>query len=152
MKVIGLGFWKSHVMLYAFKANMYVWSVMSDSATPWTVAGLLCPWDFPGRKARVGCYFLLQGIFPTQGSNASLLHPLPWQVASLPLSYLGGLKANVPWTYVFPSFDSVCVLLMPSKLLYCLHFSSNFLNNNIARYRTVCYFPIIVAELYRNSY
>ena len=25
--------------------------------------------DFPGKNARVGCHALLQGIFPTQGSN-----------------------------------------------------------------------------------
>ena len=35
---------------------------------------LLCPWDFPGRNAAVGCHFLLQGIFPTQGLNPRLLH------------------------------------------------------------------------------
>ena len=29
-------------------------------------------WDFPGKNAGVGCHFLLQGIFPTQGSNAGL--------------------------------------------------------------------------------
>ena len=28
---------------------------------------LLCPWDFPGKNAGVGCHFLLQGIFLTQG-------------------------------------------------------------------------------------
>ena len=39
-------------------------------------ARLLCPWDSPGRKTRVGCHFLFQGIFPTQGSNPHLLH---WQ-------------------------------------------------------------------------
>ena len=38
---------------------------------PWTVActRLLHPWDFPGKNTRVGCHFLLQGVFPTQGSN-----------------------------------------------------------------------------------
>ena len=25
------------------------------------------PWDFPGKSTGVGCDFLLQGIFPTQG-------------------------------------------------------------------------------------
>ena len=30
--------------------------------------------DSPGKKTRVGCHFLLQGIFPTQGSNPGLLH------------------------------------------------------------------------------
>ena len=28
-------------------------------------ARLLCPWDFTGKSPGVGCYFLLQGIFPT---------------------------------------------------------------------------------------
>ena len=35
---------------------------------------LLCPWAFPGKNTGVGCHFLLQGIFPTQGSNPGLLH------------------------------------------------------------------------------
>ena len=34
---------------------------------------LLCPWDFPGKNTGVGCHPLLQGIFPTQESNPSLL-------------------------------------------------------------------------------
>ena len=34
----------------------------------------------------MGCHLLLQGIFPTQGSNRCLLH---WQADSLPLSHLG---------------------------------------------------------------
>ena len=34
----------------------------------------LCPWDFPGNSPGVGCHFLLQGIFLTQGSNPGLLH------------------------------------------------------------------------------
>ena len=36
-------------------------------------ARLLRPWDFQGKSTGVGCHFLLQGIFPTQGSNPSLL-------------------------------------------------------------------------------
>ena len=44
-------------------------------ATPWTVAHrLLCPRDVPDKNTGVGCHFLLQGIFQTQGSNPSLLH------------------------------------------------------------------------------
>ena len=38
--------------------------------------GSLCPWDFPGKNTGVGCHFLLQGIFPIQGSNPHLLR---WQ-------------------------------------------------------------------------
>ena len=36
-------------------------------------ARLLCPWEFPGKHTGVGCRFLLQGIFPIQGSNLGLL-------------------------------------------------------------------------------
>ena len=42
--------------------------------TPWTVACILRPWDFLGKSTGVGCHFLLQGIFPTQGSNPGLPH------------------------------------------------------------------------------
>ena len=31
-----------------------------------------CPWDSPVKNTRVGCHILLQGIFPTQGSNPCL--------------------------------------------------------------------------------
>ena len=53
---------------------------------------LLCPWDFSGKNTRVGCRFLLQGIFLTLGLNQYLQH---WQVDLLPLCHLerspGGL-------------------------------------------------------------
>ena len=44
--------------------------------TPWAVActRVLRPWDFLGKSTGVGCHFLLQGIFPTQGWNPDLLH------------------------------------------------------------------------------
>ena len=35
---------------------------------------LLCPWDFPGKSTEMASHFLLQGIFPTLGSNPGLLH------------------------------------------------------------------------------
>ena len=41
-------------------------------ATLWT-ASLLCPWDSPGKNTEVVCCVLLQGIFPTQGSNLHLV-------------------------------------------------------------------------------
>ena len=37
-------------------------------------ARLLCPWNSPGNITGVGCPFLLQGIFSTQGSNSGLPH------------------------------------------------------------------------------
>ena len=45
-------------------------------ATPWAVActRLLHPWDFLGKSTGVGCHFLLQEIFLTQGLNPGLPH------------------------------------------------------------------------------
>ena len=40
--------------------------------------------DSPDRNTGVGCHFLLQGIFLTQGLNLCLLHLLHWQAGSLP--------------------------------------------------------------------
>ena len=42
--------------------------------------------DSPGMNTGVGCHALLQGIFPTQGSNPSPLRLLHWHTDSLPLA------------------------------------------------------------------
>ena len=52
-------------------------------------ARVLCAWDFSGKNTGVGSCFLLQGIFPTQGSNQRLLCLLHWQVDSLRLESPG---------------------------------------------------------------
>ena len=66
-----------------------VCSVASYSLRPCGLqpARLLCPWDFPGKNTGVGCHFLLQGIFPAQGSIPHSLHLLHQQVDSLPLGH-----------------------------------------------------------------
>ena len=46
-------------------------SVVSNSLRP---HGLYSPWNSPGQSTRVGSLSLLQGIFPTQGSNPALRH------------------------------------------------------------------------------
>ena len=46
-------------------------SVMSNSLQ------LYSPWNSPGQNTRVGSLSILQGIFPTQGSNADLPHCRP---------------------------------------------------------------------------
>ena len=46
-------------------------SAVSDSLRP---HGLYSPWNSPGQDAGVGSLSLLQGIFPTQGSNPGLPH------------------------------------------------------------------------------
>ena len=57
----------------------------------WSPTRLLCPQNFPGKNTRVGCHFLLLGIFPTQGLNLCLLrlldcrqmlyHSVTWKVS-----------------------------------------------------------------------
>ena len=46
-------------------------SVVSDSLRP---HGLYRPWNSPGQNTGVGSLSLLQGTFPTQGSNSGFLH------------------------------------------------------------------------------
>ena len=50
----------------------HVWLFEAHGQQPTRLPWL---WDFPGNSAGVGCHFLLQGTFLTQGSNLS--HPLP---------------------------------------------------------------------------
>ena len=51
-------------------------SVVSNSLQPHGLqpAKLLCPWGFSRQEYWIGCHALLQGIFPTQGSNPRLPH------------------------------------------------------------------------------
>ena len=57
-----------------------VCSVVSNSASPWTIAHQTpLSMEFPGKNTGMGCHFLLQWIFPTQQLNLHLLH---WQVDS----------------------------------------------------------------------
>ena len=56
------------------RARTHVLSHIQLLATPWTVgtSRFVCPWNFSGKNTEVACYFLLQGIFLTQGLNPSL--------------------------------------------------------------------------------
>ena len=64
----------------------------------------LCPWAFPGTHTGIGCHFLLQEIFLTQGWYPSLLY---WQASSLPLSHQGSWK----YIYLFSSVAQSCLTL-----------------------------------------
>ena len=50
--------------------------VVSDSCDPmdYSPSGSSVHRDSPGKNTGMGCHCLLQGIFPTQGSNLGLLH------------------------------------------------------------------------------
>ena len=78
--------YNSHFMWFCLCGRFEFYSVM-----PPRCVRKICPWDSSGKNTGVGCHFLLQGIFPTQGSNPWLLHYLHWHVGSLPL--------GSPWKY-----------------------------------------------------
>ena len=51
------------------KKQELTWTELQSTAA----TRLLCPWNSPGKNTGVSCHFLLQGIFPTLGSNPGLL-------------------------------------------------------------------------------
>ena len=62
--------------LYFLSEEKWSRSAVSDSLRPrelWPTR-LLHPWDFPGKITEVGCHFLLQEIFLTQGLNPGFPH------------------------------------------------------------------------------
>ena len=64
-------------------------------AIPWTIAfQASLSIGFSRQEYWVGCYFLLQGIFPTQGLSPRLLGLLHWQAGSLEL----GPPGKYLWT------------------------------------------------------
>ena len=73
-------------------------SVMSDSLQPFGLSPTrtLSPWDFLGKNARVDCYFILQGIFLTQGLYPHFLSPA-LKADSLPTELLGKPNNKSIW-------------------------------------------------------
>ena len=71
-------------------------SVLSDPLGPHALQPirLLCPCNSPAKNTGVGCHFLLQRIFPTQGSNPGLLHCKQMLLLSEPR---GKLKRRKEW-------------------------------------------------------
>ena len=67
-----------------------VYSVIQSRPTLWDPMDYSPPGssvgDSPGKHTEVGCHFLLQELFLTQGWNPGLLN---WQMGPLPLSLLG---------------------------------------------------------------
>ena len=76
--LMALGTFSEHdSLIFSLRNRQVSWewsesrSVVSDSLRP---RGLYSPWNSPGQNTGVGGLSLLQGIFPTQGSNPGLLH------------------------------------------------------------------------------
>ena len=80
-------------------------SIVSDSLQPHGLypTRLLCPWEFSRQNTGVGCHALLQGIFPTQGSNPGLPH---CRQILYHLSHQGNL--SVQFSLVAQSCPTLC--------------------------------------------
>ena len=70
-------------MQISFSVSVQSLSHVQLFAAQWTVACQALG-NSPGKNIGVGCPFLLQGIFKTQGLNLCLLH---WQADSLTLNH-----------------------------------------------------------------
>ena len=139
-------FWRPYFFLFSSGHAVLSCSVVSDSlwshglqpATP------LCPWDSPGRNTGVGCHTLLQGIFPTQGSNPGLPH---WRQILYRLSHQGrpffwGFTQNVRLKvltrdirHFFPcvlNFFCVLVWIAPSSSTVILNSLLFYLPDNLS--------------------
>ena len=118
----------SHVWLFATLWTRHLW--LRDSAR---------------KNTGVGCHFLLQEIFLTQGLNPCLLYLLHWQVGSLSLSHLGSPTECLPCVkdtrqqeMNCPSFhlqslkspDKVQLFSLVSEVLYDLQLLSCLFHHN----------------------
>ena len=93
--------WKLRwVLLFVVVVVVYVLTRVQPFVAPWTIVhqaslsmGFFRQEYWSGKKKNtgMGCHFLLQGIFLTQGWNLCLLH---WQADPLPLSHQG---SQVPY-------------------------------------------------------
>ena len=79
---------------------------------------LLHPWDFPGKSTGVGCHCLLQGIFPTQGSNPGLLHCRQDTLTSEPPGkpFYKGTRYTLR---IFPRSSTSSLSFLPSSFRVC---------------------------------
>ena len=69
-------------------------------------ARLLSPCNSPGKNTRVGCCFLLQGIFPTQGWNLGLPHCRQTLLSESPGKPLFCVKLKSEWGNFAPHSHS----------------------------------------------
>ena len=102
-----------------------LWDPMDCSPPCSSVHGI-----FQARNIGVGCHFLLQGIFPTQGSNLHLLCLLCWLVDSSPLTSLctnrnrpssGWLCPQRQWLAACPMSPTISLQRTLLRQLLCSH-------------------------------
>ena len=77
---------------------------------------LLCPWNSPDKTTGVVCHSLLQGIFPTEGSNSGLLH-CRWILYQL--SHQGSPSEHLGCFYILATVNSASLIIEVHIHLFC---------------------------------
>ena len=109
------------ILLRKWKSLSCVWLFV----TPWTVPNsFLCPWDSSDKSTGVGCHALLEGIFPTRGSNPGhlsfLCHHHPGQSSS-PLLLRPGpqlLTSLTPTQHLVITYTTVVDTIKTSQISF----------------------------------
>ena len=78
---------------------------------------LLCPWDSPGKDNGVSCHALLQGIFPTQGSNLNRICLLHWQA--------GFFTISATWEALYYMGEDIKIILSIIAIECILYYKHN---------------------------
>ena len=100
------------LFIYTYAISCDLWSVVSDSATPWTVVHQApLSMGFSRQECRGGLPFPPPGDLPNPGWNVPLLH---WQADSLPLCHSGS-------PYVYAKYSNI-VLQVKSSMFLRLHY------------------------------
>ena len=117
---------------------------------------LLHPWDFPDKSTGVGCHFLLQRIFLTQGSKPGLPH---CRQRLYRLSHQGSPNRNMDiyiYIYIFFFFFSIALgdwlkktlLWFMSKNLLPVFFSRSFMVSYLI-YKSLSHFALFLCMVWR---
>ena len=130
---------------------------------PWPMwpTRVLCPWNSPGKNTGVGCYSLLQGIFPTHGLNLGLWsEPAGKPIYSIAASFLIINNNNMFFlhlknlfilidVYLFDNltFDSIICILWAKKKF------ANSLWNHFIKVMFILHGPqLLWLEIYVQNY
>ena len=90
-------------------ALINVLNALADAKVKLHGARLLCPWDSPGKNTSVGCYALLQGIFPTQELSRGLLHgrQILYQLSYQEISWVTSFFWGVTFFFLVPKAGDI---------------------------------------------
>ena len=116
MKTLCLTFWRTFKLFPKGTLPFYMPTKLLQSCLTlcnpmgWSPPGSSVHGILTGKNTGVGCHALLQGIFPTQGSNQSFLYLLHWQMGSLPLAQPGKPQDCYQGSKFFTFFPTLTIL------------------------------------------